>query len=60
MKKYSYAKFQNLSQIYELKLLALKVKDLYLEEVLEFKSTMSQKKELYKIALDELINNFSV
>ena len=60
MKKYSYAKFQNLSQIYELKLLALKVKDLYLEEVLEFKSTMSQKKELYKIALEELINNFSV
>ena len=60
MKKYSYAKFQNLSQIYELKLLALKVKDLYLEEVLEFKSIMSQKKELYKIALNELINNFSV
>ena len=60
MRRYSYAKFQNLSQIYELKLLALKVKDLYLEEVLEFKSTMSQKKELYKIALEELINNFSV
>ena len=59
MKKYSYAKFENLDQIKELKLLALKIRESYLDEVLEAKDTINQNKELYKAALDELINNFN-
>ena len=59
MKKYSYAKFENLDQIKELKLLALKIRESYLDEVLEVKDTINQNKELYKAALDELINNFN-
>ena len=60
MRRYSYTKFLNLSQIYELKLLALKIKDLYLEEIFEARGSMNQNKELYKIALDELIKNFDI
>ena len=60
MRRYSYTKFLNLSQIYELKLLALKVKDLYLEDIFEARRAMNQNKELHKIALDELIKNFDI
>ena len=59
MNKYSYAKFENLDQIKELKFLALKIRESYLDEVLEAKDTINQNKELYKAALDELINNFN-
>ena len=59
MRKYSYTKFENLHQIEELNLLALKVRESYLDEVFEAKDTINQNKELYKAALDELINNFN-
>ena len=59
MRKYSYTKFENLHQIEELNLLALKVRESYLNEVFEAKDTINQNKELYKAALDELINKFN-
>ena len=58
MRKYSYTKFLNLSQINELKLLALKIRESYLDEVFEVRGAMKKNERTYKIALDELINNF--
>ena len=58
MRKYSYRKFLNLSQISELKLLALKIRESYLDEVFEVRGAVKKNEQTYKIALDELINNF--